>query len=110
MKSKTLALSGSTNASVSFTGTTTSDTYIDNFGTSRTRSRTERFGKIDVVNIDGGGIIYIRVDGTNPTVGGDNAYVVPALKDAQVSIPVDSSAITVRLISSAGASVAVIAN
>jgi hypothetical protein len=109
MKSKHISLSSSTNASVVLTSTTQVDNYFDNKGTAQTRNRTPRFGYVDVINVDGGGIVYVRVDGTNPTVGGDNSYVVPALKDAKVTIPLDETSVTVRLIASASSNVGVVA-
>lgn len=109
MKSKFVSLTTSTNASVVLTSPTTTDNYYDTFGTLQTRSRTPRFGRVEVVNIDGGAPVYVRVDGTNPTVDGDDSYGIAALKDANVVIPVNDTSVTVRLISSGSAKVSVIA-
>lgn len=109
VKSKFVSVATSTNSSVTLTNDTTVDNYTDTLGSAQTRSRTPRFKTVRVVNMDGAGIVYFRVDGTHPTVGGDNAYAVPALKDAQVEVPVESSTVVVRLIASATSAIGVFA-
>lgn len=57
--------------------------------------------RVEVLNVDGAAEIYVSVDGTNPTVGGDGYWVLPA---AIGSLEVDphtpaSGSATVKLIS-----------
>lgn len=46
--------------------------------------------------------IYVRFDGTDPTVGGDNTFIVPAgvTKQFQVTAPLGAADRTCKLISS----------
>lgn len=39
---------------------------------------TVNAGRIEVVNVDGASAVYFTVDGTTPTVAGDNTHVLPA--------------------------------
>ena len=39
---------------------------------------TQNFGRIEVLNRDGAAEVYFTVDGSTPTVGGDNCQVLPA--------------------------------
>lgn len=56
--------------------------------------------QVDVLNRDGTAEIYFTVDGTDPTVEGDNTEVLPAAIGA-LSVPVETTAKpTVKLISS----------
>lgn len=34
--------------------------------------------RIEVVNVDGAEVVYFTVDGSTPTVAGDNTHVLPA--------------------------------
>lgn len=34
--------------------------------------------KVNICNVDGAAEVYVTVDGTTPTVGGDGAWVLPA--------------------------------
>ena len=108
-KSKVYSLSTSTNASVTLTNDTATDSYTDTFGTAQTRSRTPRFKSLEVVNVDGLGVIYFRADSSHPTVNGDNNYIVPAVEGAALTIPIESSTVVVRLITNAATQVAVTA-
>lgn len=66
--------------------------------------------QVEVVNVDGGGRIYFTVDGSTPTVGGDNTYVLPAaIGSLKVPAPATSGATVVRLIAS-GASLCCVAD
>lgn len=53
----------------------------------------------EVVNVDGAAAIYFRVDGTNPTVAGDNCQVLPAAVGAALVVATPH-AVEARLISS----------
>lgn len=39
---------------------------------------TRDFQRVEVVNVTGTAAIYFTVDGSDPTVGGDDTYVLPA--------------------------------
>lgn len=57
-------------------------------------------GEVDVLNVDGADAIYVRVDGTDPAVGADDSYAIPAVAGAAITIPVRTDGNTeVRLIS-----------
>lgn len=34
--------------------------------------------KVNICNVDGASAVYVTVDGTTPTVGGDGSWVLPA--------------------------------
>ena len=54
---------------------------------------------VEVVNRSGSAEIYFTVDGSTPTVGGDDCYVVPASVSSYV-VAVGEAEVTVTLISS----------
>lgn len=108
-KSKVYSLSTSTNASVTLVNDTTTDSYVGPEGTTLTRSRTPRFKSLEVVNVDGLGVIYFRTDSTHPTVNGDNNFIVPAVEGAALTVPIEASTVVVRLITNAATQVAVTA-
>ncbi len=54
---------------------------------------------IEVVNRSGSAEIYFTVDGSTPTVGGEDCHVLPAAICA-MSVPGVGSTVTVKLISS----------
>lgn len=110
MQSEFRSLTSSTNASVTLTNPTTVDNYTDTWGAAQTRSRTPRFGSVEVVNVDGNGIVYFRLDDTHPTLAGADAYVVPAVEGASVKVPVNASTVVVRMIASANTQVGVVAS
>jgi hypothetical protein len=54
---------------------------------------------VEVLSIDGAAAIYFTVDGSTPTVGGANTYLVPAVIGAlEVDVPTAGNAV-VKLIS-----------
>lgn len=59
-------------------------------------------GEVDVCNVDGAAAIYFRVDGTNPTVAGNDSYVIPAALGASARVPVTSDGNTVVKLISVG--------
>lgn len=64
------------------------------------------FRSVVVINRDGAGELFVRTDGTNPVVGADESYCVPAGVGATVEIPVGgptsgTAPRTVKLISTA---------
>lgn len=63
---------------------------------------TRDFQRVEVLNVTGSAAIYFTVDGSNPTVAGDDTYVVPAVTGASFSAPANASGSTtvVKLISS----------
>ena len=47
-----------------------------------------RVSVVEIISMDGADEIYFTLDGTDPTVGGDNTYVMPAaLGSARVPVP-----------------------
>lgn len=59
------------------------------------------FLSVEVVNVDGTAAVYFTKDGTTPTVGGDNTYVLPAVVGASILIGLGHTAsITLKAISS----------
>lgn len=57
------------------------------------------FAIVEVVNVDGAAIIYLRTDAVNPTVAGDNTRVLPAVAGASLLVRVGNGVTDVRLIS-----------
>lgn len=55
---------------------------------------------VEVVNLSGSAAIYFTVDGTTPTVAGDNTDLVPNVAGARVRVPAPGQTSTVKLISS----------
>lgn len=55
--------------------------------------------KVEIVNVDGASAVYVTVDGTTPTVGGDGAWVLPAAIGSLELMPRTSSRTVVKLIS-----------
>lgn len=67
-------------------------------------------GQVEVMNVDGGGELYFRVDGLDPQIGGDDCYVVPAISGASLDVKVTTQGATVvKLVSTGGARYAVMA-
>lgn len=66
------------------------------------------FNNVEVVNVDGTAAVYFTLDGDDPTVAGDDTYVLPAAVGS-VEMPVHnwSAATSVKLISSGTPKVAV---
>lgn len=54
--------------------------------------------EIEVLNRVGTDEIYFTIDGTTPTVGGENCYVLPAAMGS-LKVPVRASTTVVKLIS-----------
>lgn len=67
-------------------------------GAVTTVSITHHNNAVEVVNRTQTGAIWVRVDGTNPTVAGDDCYVVLGARRIPVPGP-DITAADVRLIS-----------
>lgn len=66
-------------------------------------------GGVEVVNRDQGtSELYVRVDGTDPTVGGDDCYVVPAASARTIVLP-DRGKCEARVICSAAVAYSVAA-
>lgn len=71
-----------------------------------TVSCTRAFTWIVVKNRSTTAEIWVRVDGVDPTVGGDEAYVVLPLGSRDLHIP-DPAGVSVKVISAAAAAYAV---
>lgn len=54
---------------------------------------------IEVVNVNGAGSIYFTVNGTNPTVGGDDCEIVAAGTGAAFLVDAPNNPVSVKLIS-----------
>lgn len=63
---------------------------------------TTKTSRVQVVNVTGSVAVYFRVDGTNPTVAGDNTYVLPAVAGASVTVDVDIDSLPVVKFIAAG--------
>lgn len=60
-----------------------------------------RFLAVEVVNIDGTAAVYFTVDGTTPTVEGDNTIALAAVAGDSALVPTGATeSITVKAISS----------
>jgi hypothetical protein len=70
-------------------------------GNTTTKHRVGGIGAVEVLS-RGANEIFFTVDGSTPTVGGDDTHVATARIPARVSVP-RTEAITVKLISSAAA-------
>jgi hypothetical protein len=55
--------------------------------------------EVTVVSLDGAAAIYLTLDGSTPTVGGANTYVVPAAIGVAAFEPPTSGPTAVKLIS-----------
>lgn len=55
------------------------------------------YSSVEILNVSGDSAIYIRIDGTAPTVAGDDCDVIPAVVGGIVLDAADS--ISVKLIS-----------
>lgn len=56
--------------------------------------------RVDVCNVDGAAEVYVTVDGTTPTVGGDGSWVLPAAVGSLELQPRTAGVTVVKLISS----------
>lgn len=64
--------------------------------------------EVEVLNLNGAGIIYFTVDGSAPTVAGKHCHLVPAAAGAGKRVNVRGAGLTtVKLISAAAASYSV---
>lgn len=50
-------------------------------------SLTNDFEAYEIVNVDGAGRVYVRNDGVDPTVEGDECDVLPAAAGASILVP-----------------------
>jgi hypothetical protein len=56
--------------------------------------------RVNILNVDGAAAVYVTVDGTAPTVGGDGAWVLPAaICDLELEVTGPGNTV-VKLISS----------
>jgi hypothetical protein len=60
------------------------------------------FNEVEILNRDGTAAIYFTVDGSTPTVGGDNALVIPAVIGSVTESTLDISGTNVVKLISAG--------
>jgi hypothetical protein len=60
------------------------------------------YREIEVINVDGASTIYVTVDGTVPTVGGNDTFVLPAAISSRVIVSRDGSNPTVVKLISTG--------
>ena len=65
-----------------------------------------QYAALTVLNRDAALLIYFTIDGTTPTVAGDNTYVLPPGNFAQMTLPIRGQGV-VNLISSGGAAYSV---
>lgn len=63
---------------------------------------------IDVVNISAGAAIYVRTDGVDPTIKGDECDVVVAALGAFITVEAPGQTTEIRVITAAGTDVAVV--
>lgn len=56
--------------------------------------------QVEILNVDGAAEVYVTVDGSTPTVGGDGAWCLPAAIGSLELEPRTSSRTVVKLISS----------
>lgn len=71
-----------------------------NIYVAETKHIHNRFASVEVMNVDGVDAIYFRLDGVNPTVAGDDCYVLAALAGDSVLVPVGlTESIDVKAIS-----------
>lgn len=68
-------------------------------GTAETVNFSDNVQSVEVVNRTGTADIYFTIDGSTPTVGGDNTYVVPAALGAAQRIGSAPGTDVVKLIS-----------
>lgn len=74
--------------------------YTDGTGASRDKVINNRANGLTVTNVGGQGAIYFTVDGSTPTVGGEDCYVVAAAAGSLKSVSVlIEDAVTVKMIS-----------
>lgn len=64
-------------------------------------SLDEPYELVEVLNRNGAGEIYFRLDGTDPVIGGDDSQVVPAVIGATEVGGIVTQPTTVLLISAA---------
>jgi hypothetical protein len=59
------------------------------------------YQRVEVTNVDGAAAVYFTIDGTTPTVAGDDCHVLPAsISSMSVKDSSPGAAPTVKLISS----------
>ncbi|MET8278271.1 hypothetical protein [Micromonospora sp. NPDC005174] len=56
-------------------------------------------GRVEVLNADGAADVYFRADGVNPTVGGTNCHLLPAVVNSLEVADESTGDTNVRLIS-----------
>lgn len=66
------------------------------------------YQSVDVINVSGGSVIYVRTDRVNPAVKGDECDVVVAGAGAFVTMEAPGKTTEVRFISAAATDVAVV--
>lgn len=69
-------------------------------GTDETVNFSGNVQSVEVMCRDGAAEIYFTIDGTTPTVGGDDTYVVPASAGAALRVGSPPGTDVVKLISS----------
>lgn len=93
---------GASVTTISVTADTHASVVVQDYlNTTETHNWHGNFKSVSVVNVDGADDLYFNVDSTsNPTVGGDDAFVAPAVVGASVSVPVEGPGpVVVRLVS-----------
>jgi hypothetical protein len=74
--------------------------YTDNLGQTVNKTINNRASGVTVINLSGEDVLYFTVDGSTPTVAGDDMYAVPARAGAALIVnKASESAITVKVIS-----------
>ncbi len=69
---------------------------------------TSNAGRVEVVNVDGAAAVYFTVDGSTPTVGGNDCHVLPAtISGVEVDDETSGTNSVVKLISAGTPKVAV---
>lgn len=62
-------------------------------------SLNNSYGSVDVINRAALGALFVRTDGTDPTIAGDDSYAIQNNSERNIAVPA-SSGIVVRIISS----------
>lgn len=57
------------------------------------------YNNVEIVNVDGAAAVYVTIDGTTPTVAGDDTIVLPAAIGSVELEPQTATATVVKLIS-----------